>query len=59
MTVSHFYHLPRVKMTYQRFGLIVYTVPADEAYTLTKMPFLVAREVIALWSYYLRPLVGR
>ena len=46
-------------MTYQRFGLIVYTVPADEAYTLTKMPFLVAREVIALWSYYLRPLVGR
>jgi vancomycin permeability regulator SanA len=56
LTVSHFYHLPRIKMTYQRAGREVYTVPARETYTLRAMPFLMAREVVALWKYYLSPL---
>jgi uncharacterized SAM-binding protein YcdF (DUF218 family) len=52
LAVSHFYHLPRVKLAYQRAGCEVYTVPAQEEYTLSKMPYLVAREVAALWAYY-------
>jgi vancomycin permeability regulator SanA len=51
LTVSHFYHLPRVKLTYQRAGVEVFTVPARERYTLTKMPLLIAREVAAIWYY--------
>jgi len=57
LAVSHFYHLPRVKMTYQRYGVEVYTVPAIERYPLTQMPYLIFREVAALWVYYLRPLI--
>jgi len=56
LAVSHFYHLPRVKMAYRRAGLEVYTVPAKETYTLTQLPFYMAREIVALWVYYLRPL---
>jgi vancomycin permeability regulator SanA len=53
LVVSHFYHLPRIKMTYQRRRWEVYTVPARETYTLTKMPLYILREVLALWAYYL------
>jgi hypothetical protein len=28
LAVSHFYHLPRIKMTFQRSGAGVFTVPA-------------------------------
>ena len=56
--VSHFYHLPRVKLTYARAGREVYTVPAAERYALAKMPLLVAREVVALWAYYARPILA-
>jgi vancomycin permeability regulator SanA len=56
LVVSHFYHLPRIKMAYQRDGWDVYTVPARESYFLRQMPFFMAREVAALWVYYLRPL---
>jgi uncharacterized SAM-binding protein YcdF (DUF218 family) len=56
LVVSHFYHLPRVKLAYQREGLEVYTVPAKESYLLRQMPYNMAREVAALWVYYLRPL---
>lgn len=55
LAVSHFYHLPRVKLAYQRRGVEVYTVPADERYTLTKIPLLMLREVAATWVYLLRP----
>jgi vancomycin permeability regulator SanA len=57
LAVSHFYHLPRVKLTYRRAGWDVATVPADErgAY-MRKLPLFMAREVVALWGYYLRPL---
>jgi uncharacterized SAM-binding protein YcdF (DUF218 family) len=56
LAVSHFYHLPRVKLSYQRAGREVYTVPAKETYLLRQMPYNMAREVAALWVYYLQPL---
>ena len=56
LAVSHFYHLPRIKMSYQRQDWEVYTVPAKESYTLTAMPYFVGREIAALWVYYLKPL---
>jgi vancomycin permeability regulator SanA len=55
LAVSHFYHLPRVKMECQRSSLTVFTVPAREQYFLTKMPLLMAREVVAFWSYFMTP----
>jgi uncharacterized SAM-binding protein YcdF (DUF218 family) len=58
LVVSHFYHLPRVKLTYQRDGWEVYTVPAKESYTLRQMPYNIAREVAALWVYYFRALAA-
>lgn len=54
LVVSHFYHLPRIKLTYQREGCEVYTVPARESYLLRQMPFNMAREIAAFWVYYLR-----
>ncbi|MFI5381608.1 MAG: YdcF family protein [Tepidisphaerales bacterium] len=57
LAVSHFYHLPRVKMAYQRAGIDVYTVPARQTYILTATPYLMAREVLAIWYYYVQPLV--
>src|SRR5450756_445674 len=56
LVVSHFYHLPRIKLAYQRDGWDVYTVPAKESYLLRQMPYNMAREVAALWVYDLRPL---
>lgn len=53
LAVSQFYHLPRIKMTYQRFGCTVFTVPAKESQPLQMMPYYMAREVLALWAYYL------
>jgi vancomycin permeability regulator SanA len=58
LVVSHFYHLPRIKLAFQRDGWDVYTVPAKESYLLRQMPYNMAREVAALWVYYLRPLAG-
>ena len=56
LVVSHGYHLPRIKLAYQRAGTEVYTVPARESYFLRQMPYNMAREVVAIWAYYLRPL---
>lgn len=55
LAVSHFYHLPRIKLESQRLGIEVFTVPAKETYTLTKMPILIAREVAAIWAHYCVP----
>jgi len=52
LAVSHFYHLPRIKMAYQKYGREVYTVPAKERYFLRQTPYSVAREVVAFWAYY-------
>jgi vancomycin permeability regulator SanA len=57
IVVSHFYHLPRIKMAYQRAGWDVYTVPARETRP-SGNPYTLAREVAALWVYYFRPLVS-
>jgi vancomycin permeability regulator SanA len=59
LVVSHFYHLPRIKLAYHREGLEVYTVPARESYLLRQLPYNMAREIAALWVYYLRPLSAR
>jgi uncharacterized SAM-binding protein YcdF (DUF218 family) len=53
LCVSHFYHLPRVKLTYQRAGIDAYTVPARESEMLARLPLFLAREVAALAKYYL------
>ena len=45
-------------MAYARAGREVYTVPATESYFLTQLPYNMAREVAALWVYYLQPLVS-
>jgi vancomycin permeability regulator SanA len=59
LAVSHGWHLPRIKLRCQREGLIAYTVPADErGQMLKRTPFLVAREVAALWVYYLKGVVA-
>ena len=58
LAVSHDYHLPRIKMCYQRSGMEVYTVPATQAWPLRQKPYFMAREVAAFWVYYLRPLAG-
>lgn len=57
LAVSHYFHLPRIKMTYQRSGVEVYTTPARESYVLRQTPFLLLRETAAWWVYYWRPLV--
>ena len=52
LAVSHAFHLPRVKMTYQAAGFEVFTVPCRETRMLTQMPWLVVRETGALWWYW-------
>jgi uncharacterized SAM-binding protein YcdF (DUF218 family) len=54
LAVSHFYHLPRIKMAYQRAGMDVFTVPARQGHLLSQMPYNMAREAAAFWSYYFR-----
>ncbi len=56
LAVSHFYHLPRVKLTYEQSGVEVYTVPAPQQRVLSQLPRLMTREVVALWVYYARGL---
>jgi vancomycin permeability regulator SanA len=58
LVVSHDYHLPRVKLAYQRAGREVYTVPARESHFMKLMPYYMLREVAALWAYYARPLAN-
>jgi uncharacterized SAM-binding protein YcdF (DUF218 family) len=56
LAVSHFYHLPRVKMTFARADIETYTVPAEETRHLRALPYYMAREVAAMWAYYFRPM---
>lgn len=55
LVVSHAYHLPRLKMAFERLGLRTYTVPAEQRDPLHAMPWFLAREVAALWAYYVAP----
>lgn len=54
LAVSHFYHLPRIKLAYRRAGRQAFTVPAEQTRRVPQTPRLVAREVAAFWVYYLR-----
>jgi uncharacterized SAM-binding protein YcdF (DUF218 family) len=58
LVVSHYYHLPRVKLAFQRAGWDVYTVPVREPPWYLH-PYNVVREVGAFWAYFFRPLVTR
>jgi vancomycin permeability regulator SanA len=51
--VSDFFHLPRIKLAYQRAGLDVVTVPS-RARRIPQTTGLVIREIPAFWVYYLR-----
>ncbi len=51
--VSDFFHLPRVKLAYQRLGYDVITVPS-RAHRIPQTTRLVLREIPAFWVYYLR-----
>lgn len=55
LAVSHFYHLPRIKLCFRRAGWDVLTVPANESRELYHLPRYLMREVVALWWYYLDP----
>ncbi len=54
LAVSHFYHLPRVKLAYQRAGVEVWTVPARQGRIMGQIPFNMAREVAAFWDYFVK-----
>ncbi len=58
LAVSHWYHLPRIKMAYRHAGQEVYTTPAIEGPPLPAIHYYVAREIAAVWAYYFRPLMG-
>lgn len=51
--VSDFFHLPRIKLAYQRAGYDVITVPSH-ARRIPQTTGLVIREIPAFWVYYLR-----
>jgi uncharacterized SAM-binding protein YcdF (DUF218 family) len=54
LAVSHFYHLPRIKLSYQRAGFEVCTVPARQKNVLSQLPYSMVREVAAFWAYYVK-----
>jgi vancomycin permeability regulator SanA len=54
--VSDFFHLPRIKLAYQRAGVDVLTVPS-RARRIPQTTGLVIREIPAFWVYYLRAIL--
>ena len=54
--VSDFFHLPRIKLAYQRAGLDVVTVPSH-AHRIPQTTGMVLREIPAFWVYYLRAIL--
>lgn len=58
LAVSHFYHLPRIKLESQHAGLTTFTVAARQRRTLRRLPWFMAREVAASWTYYVRTLTS-
>ena len=55
LVVSHFYHLPRIKIRFGEEAREVLTVPVREP--LSGTPRFMLREIAALWKYYLDALV--
>lgn len=58
IAVSQAYHLPRIQLTFAAAGIDVLTVPAVDPLPIREMPLLMAREVPAFWSYYVRQCLG-
>lgn len=58
VAVSQFYHLPRIKLAYQRAGWDVLTVPARRSRAIPGTNYMVVREIPAFWVYYLRAVIG-
>ena len=56
IAVSHFYHLPRIKMAFQRKGADAFTSPCVQNPVMSGLPRMMAREVLAIWWYYITPL---
>ena len=55
LVVSHYHHLPRIKLLSWQQRIECFTVPADEGEArLAKTPYYVLREAAALAFYYLR-----
>jgi vancomycin permeability regulator SanA len=54
--VSDFFHLPRIKLAYQRAGVDVLTVPSRSR-RIPQTTGLVIREIPAFWVYYLRAIL--
>lgn len=54
LAVSHGYHLPRVKLEFERAHVEARTVPARESRAIAKTPWFVAREVAAWWVAWAR-----
>ena len=55
MTVSHSFHLPRIKLCYQRARIDVFTVPVEKSsMSRSEFRFMLLRETAAMWAYYLR-----
>ena len=57
LAVSHFYHLPRIKLAYARAGCDVLTVPSHLTHP-TQLLYNVPREALAFWVYYWRGMKG-
>jgi vancomycin permeability regulator SanA len=58
IAVSQAYHLPRIQLAFAGWGIDVLTVPAVDPIPISEMPLLVAREIPAFWTYYLRACLG-
>lgn len=58
IAVSQAYHLPRIQLAFAAAGIDVLTVPAVDPVPISEMPLLMAREVPAFWSYYVRQCLG-
>lgn len=58
IAVSQAYHLPRIQLAFSRAGIDVLTVPAVDPIPIVEMPLLIAREIPAFWTYYLRACLG-
>jgi len=52
LLVSHYYHLPRLRLAADRIGLKARTVPCRQTRRLAKEPYGIARELAALGYYY-------
>ncbi|HOX05163.1 MAG TPA: YdcF family protein [Planctomycetota bacterium] len=58
LLVSHYYHLPRLRLAADRAGLPARTVPCRQTRRLAKEPYGIARELAALGYYYFFHLPG-